>query len=109
MSGDSTEYLDELGRTTLEDKGSCHTLIEELDHRLNESPAAPPLLWRLSRAQVHLSMHCEQKGMQEEEKQLLVKGGGRVVREGKSLFVNSALLHHTVSWLYLCDVTSCSC
>lgn len=53
--------------------------MAELDHQLKESPDAPPLLWRLARVEVHLSMHCEQKGSLEEEKQLLVKGEGEVV------------------------------
>ena len=70
----NTEYLDELGKTTLESEDSCHNLIAELERRLQESPDVPPLLWRLARAQVHLSMHCEQNGSLEEEKQLLVKG-----------------------------------
>lgn len=70
----SMEFLDELGKTTLESEEVCHTLIGELNQQLKECPDSPPLLWRLARALVHLSMHCEQKGRGDEEKQLLVNG-----------------------------------
>ena len=68
------EYLDEVGKTTLESEEACLTLIEEIKNLLESSPDDPGLLWRLSRALVHLSMHYEQKGEDEDEKQLLIKG-----------------------------------
>lgn len=68
------EYLDELGKATLESEEVCHNLIGELNRQLEGSPDDPLFLWRLSRGLVHLSMHCEQKGELEEEKQLLIKG-----------------------------------
>ena len=69
-----TDHLDELGKTTLESEEACHSLIAELEHRLEASPDDVSLLWRLARCLIHLSMHCDQKGRAEEEKQLLVKG-----------------------------------
>lgn len=68
------EYLDQLGMATLESEEVCHNLIGELNRQLEGSPDDPLFLWRLSRGLVHLSMHCEQKGELEEEKQLLIKG-----------------------------------
>ena len=70
------EYIEELGKSTLESEDSCHTLIKELNCQLEQSPASPPLLWRLARALVHLSMHYEQQGKGEDEKQLLTEGEG---------------------------------
>lgn len=73
-SPQNMEYIEELGKSTLESEDSCHTLIKELNCQLEQSPANPPLLWRLARALVHLSMHYEQQGKGEDEKQLLAEG-----------------------------------
>ena len=70
----SMDYLDQLGKDTLESEEVCHTLVKELKGQLEEAPNGAHLLWRLSRALVHLSMHYEQQGRVEEEKQLLVEG-----------------------------------
>lgn len=70
----SIEYFDELGKSTLESEDVCRTLAKELKLELVESPDSVHLLWRLSRVLVHLSMHCDQQGRGEEERQLLVEG-----------------------------------
>ena len=70
----SVEYFDELGKKTLENEDACHTLTKELKDELAKSPNNVPMLWRLSRALVHLSMHSDQQGRVEEEKQLLLEG-----------------------------------
>ena len=42
--------------------------------RLLQDPGDAGFLWRLARTLVHLSMHLEQRGETEEEKQLLQQG-----------------------------------
>ncbi len=68
------EYLDTIAKDTMEKEDVCDNLISELSGLIEESPDDPGLLWRLSRALVHLSMHHQAKGDLEEEKQLLAKG-----------------------------------
>ncbi len=66
--------LDELGKNTLESEEVCSRLIEQLKAGLQERSGDVGLLWRLARAEVHLSIHHEGKGDTEEEKVLLKEG-----------------------------------
>ena len=69
------KYFDELGKRTLESEEACQTLAKELRGRLAVSPDDVCLLWRLSRALVHLSIHYVQQGKTpDQEKELLVEG-----------------------------------
>jgi len=48
------QRLDEMGKNTYTDESACHTLLEELDGVLVESPEEPELLWRKARVLCHL-------------------------------------------------------
>ena len=67
-------YLDQLGNQTMESEEICNTLVERLKAGLEERPEDVRLLWRLSRAEKHLSMYHEQRGNKEDEKLLLQEG-----------------------------------
>lgn len=68
------KHFDELGKRTLESEEACQALVKELKGRLAVSPDEVWLLWRLSRALVHLSIHSLQQGnTPHQEKELLVE------------------------------------
>lgn len=67
-------HFDELGKSTQESEEVCTRLIEQLQSRLEENPNNVGLLWRISRALTHLSMHKQKQEETEEEKQLLQQG-----------------------------------
>ena len=67
-------YLDQVGKGTLESGASCLSVLETVEELLKEAPEATGLLWRQARALVHLSMHHERKNEKEKELELLIQG-----------------------------------
>ena len=63
--------FDDLGKGTLDSREVCSTLIEKLEAAIEERGDSVELLWRLARAFVHSSLHCQQNEMKEEEQGLL--------------------------------------
>lgn len=56
------QRLDDMGKNTYEDISCCHSLLEELDKLLVDTPEETGLLWRKARVLCHLgSLYEEDK------------------------------------------------
>lgn len=68
--------FDDQGKGTLESQEVCVSLIERLRAAIEKRGEDVELLWRLARALIHSSLHCQQNDLKEKEKSLLSEAAG---------------------------------